>query len=96
MSATGLEQLPALPELGGPAQPLLRVDGLRKYFPVRRAWPWQAPQHVHAVDQISFSLNALTDGGVPPRPANCPSSGGSSSSTSGRASRSRRLRRTPM
>ncbi len=57
MSVAGLGQLPALPGRGGPAQPLLRVERLRKYFPVRAGWPWQTRQQVHAVDGISFDVH---------------------------------------
>ncbi len=59
MSATGMSApaiFPALPDLGGPAQPLLQVLGLRKHFPLRRAWPWQAARRVHAVDGVSFAI----------------------------------------
>jgi peptide/nickel transport system ATP-binding protein len=41
---------------GGPAQPLLLVDGLRKYFPVRGGLLNRQIATVQAVDDISFTL----------------------------------------
>jgi peptide/nickel transport system ATP-binding protein len=41
---------------GGPAQPLLAVHGLKKYFPVRRGPLDRHPRFVHAVDDVSFSV----------------------------------------
>src|SRR5580692_12346865 len=39
---------------GGPAQPLLIVDGLRKHFPVRGGLLNRRIGTVHAVDDVSF------------------------------------------
>lgn len=39
---------------GGPAQPLLIVEGLRKHFPVRRGLLNRRHATVHAVDDVSF------------------------------------------
>lgn len=41
---------------GGPAQPLLVVRNLKKYFPVRTGVLSRAKNHVHAVDGVSFSV----------------------------------------
>jgi len=41
---------------GGPAQPLLVVNDLKKYFPVRPALFAQEKKFVHAVDNVSFSV----------------------------------------
>ncbi|MGE0224389.1 MAG: ABC transporter ATP-binding protein [Acetobacteraceae bacterium] len=41
---------------GGPAQPLLTVDGLRKYFPVRGGLLNRRVATVQAVDDVSFSV----------------------------------------
>jgi ABC-type dipeptide/oligopeptide/nickel transport system ATPase subunit len=41
---------------GGPAQPLLLVDGLRKYFPVRGGLLNRKVATVQAVDEVSFSV----------------------------------------
>ncbi len=38
--------------------PLLRVEGLKKYFPIRRGIFSQATGRVHAVDGVSFSIAA--------------------------------------
>ena len=38
------------------AAPLLEVEGLRKYFPIRRGFLARGPSQVHAVDGISFTL----------------------------------------
>ena len=40
---------------GGPQQPLLIVDGLKKYFPLRNALG-TVSAHVQAVDGIGFSI----------------------------------------
>ncbi len=40
---------------GGPKQPLLSVEGLRKYFPLRNALG-AVSGHVQAVDGVSFSV----------------------------------------
>jgi peptide/nickel transport system ATP-binding protein len=45
---------------GGPAQPLLVVKNLKKYFPVSRDWKemllGRKPKQVHAVDGLNFSI----------------------------------------
>ena len=41
---------------GGPAQPLLLVEGLRKYFPVRGGLLNRQVATVQAVDNVSFSI----------------------------------------
>lgn len=41
---------------GGPAQPLLQVHKLKKYFPVRTGGWLRQPSYVHAVDEVSFSV----------------------------------------
>jgi oligopeptide/dipeptide ABC transporter ATP-binding protein len=41
-----------------PARPVLEVDGLRKYFPVRKGLLRRTVGHVHAVDDVSFSIGA--------------------------------------
>ncbi|GGC03944.1 dipeptide/oligopeptide/nickel ABC transporter ATP-binding protein [Oxalicibacterium flavum] len=41
---------------GGPAQPLLLVQDLRKYFPVRGGLLQKEKKFVHAVDGVSFSV----------------------------------------
>ena len=41
---------------GGPAQPMLIVEGLRKYFPVRGGVLNRRVATVHAVDDVSFSV----------------------------------------
>lgn len=41
---------------GGPAQPLLMVDGLTKHFPIRSGVMGQRTGTVHAVDDISFKV----------------------------------------
>ena len=48
--------LPPLVDRGGPAQPLLRVDGLRKHFAVRGGLFERTPQRVRAVDGVSFAV----------------------------------------
>ncbi len=49
-------QLEALPDVGGPAQPLLSVRGLTKHFPLGRISPTAARSVVHAVDGLSFDV----------------------------------------
>jgi len=44
------------PDRGGPAQPLLVVHDLKKYFPVRTGLFEREPKFVHAVDGVSFSV----------------------------------------
>jgi peptide/nickel transport system ATP-binding protein len=41
---------------GGPAQPLLRVENLKKYFPIRGGLLNQTVATVQAVDDVSFSV----------------------------------------
>ena len=41
---------------GGPAQPLLIVNDLKKYFPVRGGFLERKRKFVHAVDGVSFSV----------------------------------------
>jgi peptide/nickel transport system ATP-binding protein len=41
---------------GGPAQPLLVVEGLRKHFPVRGGLLNRQIATVQAVDEVSFSV----------------------------------------
>ena len=45
-----------LPDRGGPAQPLLVVNDLKKYFPVRSDFLSREKKFVHAVDGVSFSV----------------------------------------
>lgn len=44
------------PDRGGPAQPLLLVRDLKKYFPLRSSLFERGKKFVHAVDGISFSI----------------------------------------
>ena len=44
------------PDRGGPAQPLLVVRDLKKYFPVRGGVFETEPKFVHAVDGINFTI----------------------------------------
>jgi peptide/nickel transport system ATP-binding protein len=44
------------PDRGGPAQPLLVVRDLKKYFPVRAGWFERERKFVHAVDGVNFSI----------------------------------------
>ncbi len=46
----------ATEDRGGPAQPLLVVRELKKYFPVRAGWFAGARSFVHAVDGVNFSI----------------------------------------
>ncbi len=48
--------LPALADRGGPAQPLLIVQHLRKHFAVRGGGFGRRSARVHAVDGVSFAL----------------------------------------
>jgi len=51
-------------DIGGPAQPLLVVRNLRKFFPVRGGPFESTNKFVHAVDDISFSVAKGTTLGV--------------------------------
>jgi len=42
---------------GGPAQPMLRVDGLKKYFPIRGGLLNRTVATVQAVDDVSFLVH---------------------------------------
>ncbi|MGY3670802.1 ABC transporter ATP-binding protein (plasmid) [Marinovum sp. KMM 9989] len=44
------------PDTGGPAQPLIRVTGLQKYFPVRGGILGRTQAQVQAVDGVSFEV----------------------------------------
>ena len=55
MNTTLNTRLPAK-DRGGPAQPLLIVRDLKKYFPVRGNPLLRKPRFVHAVDGVSFSV----------------------------------------
>ncbi len=48
--------LPPLPDVGGPAQPLLTVKGLLKHFPLRRDFLGRPTGVVRAVDSIDFEV----------------------------------------
>jgi peptide/nickel transport system ATP-binding protein len=52
------------PDRGGPAQPLLIVRNLKKYFPVRTSLLEREPKFVHAVDGVSFSIAKGTTLGI--------------------------------
>ncbi|HEY0208879.1 oligopeptide/dipeptide ABC transporter ATP-binding protein [Acerihabitans sp.] len=47
--------LPPIEDKGGPAQPLLRVSGLRKFYRVKEGW-LGGKQTVRAVDGLSFEV----------------------------------------
>ncbi|WP_284418418.1 MULTISPECIES: oligopeptide/dipeptide ABC transporter ATP-binding protein [unclassified Bradyrhizobium] len=53
--ATVVTGLAPIEDLGGKAQPLLRVDGLTKHFPVRGGL-FGARKTVRAVDDVSFNI----------------------------------------
>jgi peptide/nickel transport system ATP-binding protein len=53
MSRKTLEQIP---DVGGPAQPLLIVDGLTKHFPVKGGMLGRSAGKVQAVTGVSFNL----------------------------------------
>ena len=42
---------------GGPAQPMLRVEGLKKYFPIRGGLLNRTVATVQAVDDVSFLVD---------------------------------------
>ncbi len=44
------------PDTGGPAQPLIRVTGLQKYFPIRGGILGRTQAKVQAVDGVSFEV----------------------------------------
>jgi peptide/nickel transport system ATP-binding protein/oligopeptide transport system ATP-binding protein len=48
---------PARPSLSGKG-PLLQVEGLKKHFPVKKGLFSRTVGHVHAVDGVSFSIDA--------------------------------------
>lgn len=48
--------LPALPDVGGPAQPLLIVNDLSKNFPLKKDFLGRSSGMVQAVDSLSFKL----------------------------------------
>jgi peptide/nickel transport system ATP-binding protein len=53
------EHLPTLPQpddIGGPAQPLLIVNGLTKHFPLKRGFLGRGAGTVRAVDGVEFSV----------------------------------------
>ena len=56
MSATESAGYQPLPDTGGPAQPLIKVQGLRKYFPVRGGILGRTQAQVQAVDGVSFDV----------------------------------------
>ncbi len=58
------DHLEPAPDRGGPAQPLLVVRDLKKYFPVRAPWWQRTAQWVHAVDGLSFSITKGTTLGI--------------------------------
>ena len=51
-----LPQLRPLPDVGGPAQPLLSVRGLTKHFPLATGFLGRDAGSVQAVDDVSFSV----------------------------------------
>jgi peptide/nickel transport system ATP-binding protein len=57
MSAVQNEALPALADRGGPAQPLLIVEALRKRFAIRGGPFDRKGQQVRAVDGVSFTVH---------------------------------------
>ena len=52
---TAVDKLEPVADVGGDAQPLLRVDGLTKHFPVRGGLFGQS-KTVRAVDDVTFSI----------------------------------------
>ena len=49
---------------GGPAQPLLEVEHLKKYFPIRGGLLNRAVATVQAVDDVSFSVRKVETLGI--------------------------------
>ncbi|MBC7625200.1 MAG: ATP-binding cassette domain-containing protein [Aeromicrobium sp.] len=58
------DRLAAAPDRGGPAQPLLVVRGLKKYFKMRSNLFEREAKFVHAVDGIDFSIAKGTTLGI--------------------------------
>jgi peptide/nickel transport system ATP-binding protein len=54
--ATQREDLPQLPDLGGPAQPLLLVRGLSKYFWLKGGMLRTRADTIRAVDDVAFEI----------------------------------------
>ena len=50
------ETLKQIPDVGGPAQPLLSVRGLSKHFPLKGGWLGRSPGKVQAVAGVDFDL----------------------------------------
>ncbi|WP_431284385.1 ABC transporter ATP-binding protein [Humitalea sp. 24SJ18S-53] len=48
--------LSALPDRGGPAQPMLSVTGLRRWFKLSGGWPLSPKRVIRAVDGLTFSV----------------------------------------
>ncbi|PYZ95928.1 peptide ABC transporter substrate-binding protein [Alteribacter lacisalsi] len=42
--------------VGSKEQPLVEINGLKKYFPLKKKYFWQKPEYVKAVDDISFQI----------------------------------------
>ncbi|TBW37350.1 ABC transporter ATP-binding protein [Siculibacillus lacustris] len=53
---TVVHTLPPAPDVGGPAEPLLKVEGLTKHFPVRGTGFFAPKLVARAVDGITFSI----------------------------------------
>jgi peptide/nickel transport system ATP-binding protein len=53
---SGAEVLSPLPDLGGPAQPLLEIRNLVKHFPIKGGMLGRRVATVHAVDGVSFEV----------------------------------------
>src|ERR1700710_2353141 len=51
-----LPELRQLPDIGGPAQPLLTVSGLTKHFPLSTGFLGRSAGAVQAVDDVSFTV----------------------------------------
>ena len=54
--ASRQQQLPQLPDLGGPAQPLVQVRGLSKHFPLKGGLLRAGTEVVRAVDDVAFEI----------------------------------------